>query len=119
MSRPSAFTILYFYEVYLSLISVKFVSSAHLSIRSSMLHLLQVVDVAKPVLKKQGGGCWKHIFLRRVRLVRIMYQLRLLVTQKFAVLHRGIKMWLLAKLLTHTPSPRHHTLPPCPEAQTC
>jgi len=47
MSRPSLFTILYFYEVYLPLISVKLVSSAHLSMRSSMLHLLQV-----------GNGRW-------------------------------------------------------------
>ena len=33
MSRPSLFTILYFYEVYIPLNSVKFVSSAHLSMR--------------------------------------------------------------------------------------
>ena len=38
--RPSVFTILHFYEVYLPLISVKLVSSAHLPMRSSMLHLL-------------------------------------------------------------------------------
>ena len=42
MSRPSVFTILHFYEVYLLLISVKLVSSAHLSMTASMLHLLQV-----------------------------------------------------------------------------
>jgi len=42
MSRPSVFTILHYYEVYFPLISAKLVSSAHLSMRSSMLHLLQV-----------------------------------------------------------------------------
>ena len=40
VSRPSIPTILHFYEVYLPLISVKLVSSAHLPMRSSMLHLL-------------------------------------------------------------------------------
>ena len=39
-SRPSVFTKIHFYEVYLPLISVKLVSSAHLPMRSSMLHLL-------------------------------------------------------------------------------
>ena len=42
MSRPIVFSMLHLYEVYLPLMNVKFVSSAHLSMRSSMLHLLQV-----------------------------------------------------------------------------
>jgi len=42
VSRPNVVTILHFYEVNLPLISGKFVISAHLSMKSSMLHLLQV-----------------------------------------------------------------------------
>jgi len=50
VSRPSVLTILHLYDVYLPLISVKFVSSAHLSMRSSMLHLLRV-----------GSGRWSGL----------------------------------------------------------
>jgi hypothetical protein len=54
MSRPSVFSILHFYEVYLPLIRVKLVSSAHLSIRSSMLHLLRVGSGRFFRLSRQG-----------------------------------------------------------------
>ena len=61
MSRPSVLTILHFCEVYFPLISIKSVSSAHMSMRSSILHLLQVGSgrlfrfIGKGVTKRASG----------------------------------------------------------------